>query len=229
MSKVVIGKPEKVKQSNWLNMDEKSDIWLVSIECCGVVMLSPDTSSCSPYLVKTLHSAAFHRLQSGICHSFHSYLTIFRLRWWITHFYPNIKFLKCIQNYKCSFYTYFSTKHIHTHPPNKQNIINYRNRFVTQYITYLNIRETLSGTLSPLSTHESAMGWQWSQCPWKRFPYIQVSDVLCYKQIPIIYWTSLLQNYLKVIKTLSPSLLAYGSEAWTINASTKQRLTDAGK
>ena len=30
------------------------------------------------------------------------------------------------------------------------------------------------------------MGWQWEQCPWKRFPYIQVSDVLCYKPIPII-------------------------------------------
>ena len=43
------------------------------------------------------------------------------------------------------------------------------------------------------------MGWQWGQCPWKRFPYIQVSDVLCYKLIPIIYRTSLLQNSLKVI------------------------------
>ena len=32
--------------------------------------------------------------------------------------------------------------------------IPYRNRFVTQYITYLNIREALSGTLSPLSTHD---------------------------------------------------------------------------
>ena len=43
------------------------------------------------------------------------------------------------------------------------------------------------------------MGWQWGQCPWKRFPYIRVSDVLCYKPIPIIYRTSLLQNSLKVI------------------------------
>ena len=33
-------------------------------------------------------------------------------------------------------------------------IINYRNRFVTQYITHLNIWEALSGTLSPLSTHD---------------------------------------------------------------------------
>ena len=37
---------------------------------------------------------------------------------------------------------------------NKQELTNYRNRFVTQYITYLNIREALSGTLSPLSTHD---------------------------------------------------------------------------
>ena len=35
--------------------------------------------------------------------------------------------------------------------------------------------------------------------PWKRSPYVQVSDVLCYKPIPIIYRTSLLQNSLKVI------------------------------
>ena len=55
-------------------------------------------------------------------------------------------------------------------------MVYYRNRFVTQYITYLNIREALSGTLSPLS-----------------------SDVLCYKPIPIMYRTSLLQNSLKVI------------------------------
>ena len=34
---------------------------------------------------------------------------------------------------------------------NKQELANYRNRFVTQYITYLNIREALSGTLS---THD---------------------------------------------------------------------------
>ena len=40
----------------------------------------------------------------------------------------------------------------------------YRNRFVTQYITYLNIWGALS----------------------KNFSYIKVSDVLCYKQIPII-------------------------------------------
>ena len=36
----------------------------------------------------------------------------------------------------------------------------YRNRFVTQYITYLNIREALSGTLSPLSTHDIVLNLQ---------------------------------------------------------------------
>ena len=35
--------------------------------------------------------------------------------------------------------------------------------------------------------------------PWKCSPYTQVSDVLCYKSIPIIYRTSLLQNSVKVI------------------------------
>ena len=128
-------------------------------------------------------------------------------------------------------------------------LINYMNRFVTQYITYLNIWEALSGTSSPLSTNWFwfeplvgadllpstefkmnflvkwsaggiskfvmrslffvirifsqfvnsclfaacfnrtglwTMGWQWGQGPWKRFLYIQVSDVLCYKPIPII-------------------------------------------
>ena len=66
--------------------------------------------------------------------------------------------------------------------------INYRNLFVTQYITYLNIWEALSRTLS-LSTHDRQWGWG----PWKCFLYIQVSDVLCYKPIPIIYRTLLLQ------------------------------------
>ena len=30
------------------------------------------------------------------------------------------------------------------------------------------------------------MGWQWGKCTWKCSPYIQVSDVLCYKPIPIM-------------------------------------------
>ena len=37
--------------------------------------------------------------------------------------------------------------------------------------------------------------------PWKRFPYIQVSDVVCYKRIPVIYRTSLLQNSRKYLLT----------------------------
>ena len=41
------------------------------------------------------------------------------------------------------------------------------------------------------------MDWQWGQGPWKRFPYVQVSDVLCHKPIPIIYRTSLLQKFPK--------------------------------
>ena len=47
--------------------------------------------------------------------------------------------------------------------------------------------------------NQSVMGLQWGQGPWKRFPCIQICDVLCYKPIPIIYRTSLLQNSLKVI------------------------------
>ena len=43
------------------------------------------------------------------------------------------------------------------------------------------------------------MGWQWGQGPQKRFPYVHLSDVLCYKPIPIIYRILLLQNSLKVI------------------------------
>ena len=49
--------------------------------------------------------------------------------------------------------------------------------------------------------NQSVMGWQWGNIPWKHSPYIQVSDLLCYKPIPIIYITSLLQNSLKVIKS----------------------------
>jgi len=41
------------------------------------------------------------------------------------------------------------------------------------------------------------MGWQWGQGPWKRFPYIQVSDVLCYKPIPIILRIVLLRRHLQ--------------------------------
>ena len=35
--------------------------------------------------------------------------------------------------------------------------------------------------------NQSIMGWQWGHGPWKRSPYVHVSDVLCYKPIPIIH------------------------------------------
>ena len=50
---------------------------------------------------------------------------------------------------------------------------------------FCNRWEVLSRTLSSLSG--SVMGWQWGQGPWKHFPYVQVSDVLCYKPIAIIF------------------------------------------
>ena len=45
------------------------------------------------------------------------------------------------------------------------------------------------------SNQNQSMGWQWGQGPWKCFPYIQVSDVLFYKPIPIIYRPLLLQKF----------------------------------
>ena len=84
-----------------------------------------------------------------------------------------------------------------THYCTLEGIISYRNRFITQYITYLNIREALSGTLSPLSTHD---------------------PVLCYKPIPIIYRTSLLQNSLKVIIRIIS--IRVQTKVWTVNNNT---------
>ena len=53
--------------------------------------------------------------------------------------------------------------------------------------------------------NQSVMGWRWGQDPWKRFPYVLVSDVLCYKLISIIHNESgftrsrlLDGNYMKV-------------------------------
>jgi hypothetical protein len=66
----------------------------------------------------------------------------------------------------------------------------------TQYITYLNIWGVLSRNVSSLSTHDHDNE---ETCLESAPPYTQVSDVLCYKLIPIIYRTSLLQNSLKVI------------------------------
>ena len=51
--------------------------------------------------------------------------------------------------------------------------------------------------------------------------YIQVSDVLCYKPIPIIYRTSLLQNPLKVIiiENVSDKIKILNGELNKINKS----------
>ena len=56
----------------------------------------------------------------------------------------------------------------------------------------MNIWGVLSKAFSPWVDNEKKI-------PRKCSPYIQVSDVLCYKLISIIYRTSLLQNSLKVI------------------------------
>ena len=45
-------------------------------------------------------------------------------------------------------------------------------------------------TINP-NSKQSVMGWQWRECLWQCSPYIQISDVLCYKPISIICRTSL--------------------------------------
>ena len=46
------------------------------------------------------------------------------------------------------------------------------------------------------------MGWQWGQGPWKGSPYVQVSDVLCYKPIPISKFACLKVEWmLEILKT----------------------------
>ena len=59
----------------------------------------------------------------------------------------------------------------------KRNQFNYRNRFVKQYISYLNIWGVLSKISSSLSIHDWLMAWQWTQYLWKHSPYVQVCDV----------------------------------------------------
>ena len=55
--------------------------------------------------------------------------------------------------------------------------------------------------------HKSVMGWQWGNIPWKRSPYIEVSNVLCYKPIPIIIRTCLdgTQGKVRIWNCLSSS------------------------
>ena len=49
-------------------------------------------------------------------------------------------------------------------------------------VPYLQIRSVglhiMSGREKKGKKEKSVMGWQWGQCPWKHFPYIQVSNVL---------------------------------------------------
>ena len=94
--------------------------------------------------------------------------------------------------------------------------LNYRNWFVQEYITYLNIWGVLSRKLYSLSTmtithcqttpfsHGLTMRTPFS----KALPiYIQVSDGLCYKPIHIIYRTSLLQTFQKLLPSKMPIYL----------------------
>ena len=82
--------------------------------------------------------------------------------------------------------------------------INYRIRFVTEYITYLNICEVLSRTFSSLLTHGwMVMGWQWGQGHWKRSSYIQVSDVLCHKLIHITLFLVHCNFYFHILSILN--------------------------
>ena len=109
-------------------------------------------------------------------------------------------------------------KHAMDHKPvllkqaaNKQELTNWENILITKNKDHIiNFEIPPADHLNPVEGSRSAptrisnqnlsvMGWQWGQCPGMRFLYIQISSVLWYKQIPIIYRTSLLQNSLKVI------------------------------
>ena len=102
-----------------------------------------------------------------------------------------------------------------------KSLHHYRNWPVTQYITYLNIWGVLSRNVSSLrwkssknpiegsrsaptrssNQSQSVIGWQWGNIPWKHSPYIQVSDVLCYKPTSIIERVFSLYSYFCVIRT----------------------------
>ena len=81
---------------------------------------------------------------------------------------------------------------------NKQELTNRKNTIITNskdcvinfeilpadHLTKkFNLNPVEDSRLAPTNSNQnqSVMGWQWGQGPWKRFPYIQVSDVLCYK------------------------------------------------
>ena len=104
---------------------------------------------------------------------------------------------------------------------NKQELTNWENILITKnkdcdinfeippadHLTKKFILNPVEGSRSAptriSNQNQSVMGRQWGQCPWKRFLHIQVSDVLCYKLILIIYRTSLLQNSQKVIRRIA--------------------------
>ena len=99
-------------------------------------------------------------------------------------------------------------KHAMDHKPvllkqvsNKQELTNWENITKNKYINFeippaddltmkfiLNpVEESRWASTRIWNPPQSVMGWQWGQGTWKCSPYIQVSDVLCYKPIPIIY------------------------------------------
>ena len=67
-------------------------------------------------------------------------------------------FNSTLQNYITYVLSITNKKNVFEKTPIKT--LNYRNRFVTQYITYLNIREVLSGTISPLSAHDRLLWFE---------------------------------------------------------------------
>ena len=78
-------------------------------------------------------------------------------------------------------------------------------------------------------TRSSVMGWQWGQVPWKLFPYIQVSDVLRYKPIPIIMteWVNKARQY--NLLTLLLKLSQYAAQSLTRkNCATSKTFHSAG-
>ena len=72
---------------------------------------------------------------------------------------------------------------------NKGCIINFEiplsDHLTKKFILNL-VEGSRSASTRILNQHKEVMGCQWRLGLWKRSPYIQVSDVLCYKLIPII-------------------------------------------
>jgi hypothetical protein len=68
------------------------------------------------------------------------------------------------------------------------------------------------------------MGWQWKWCHWKRSLYIEVSDVLCYKLIPVIYITFISFLQVTTFKDVLPkglsSCLRHPQWGWSVGENT---------